>query len=106
MYLGKEAMSIQEDNKDHRAKSNELDAKYGGNFLYENVARPIVHGAYHGARYLGYEAQKAFDPEELARAKDQFSAIGKGQPRTEYLKEHREQQEQQKQRDQQEQQDQ
>lgn len=69
-----------------------MDAKYGENFLYENVVRPIIHGTYHGARYLCYEAQQSFDLEELAWAKHQLSANGRGQLRTYYSKEHREQQ--------------
>ena len=61
-----------------------MDAKHGGKKWYENYARPIVHGVYHAARGAG-----SLNGAEWARAKDQFSAVGKGQPRTEYLKEYK-----------------
>ena len=78
-------MLLEKDNTSHHGFSNKLDDKLGGGPIYEKFTRPIVHGVYHAARSIdsGNDA-------EWARAKDQFSAVGKGQPRTEYLKAHKE----------------
>ncbi|CAB9504301.1 expressed unknown protein [Seminavis robusta] len=73
-------MPLEKDNPSHRNLSDKLDGKYGGGSIYEKVTRPIVHGVYHTARCVS-----SGNSAELARAKDQFSAVGKGQPRTEYL---------------------
>ena len=77
-------MPLDKDNAGHRDLSNQLDAKFCGNGFYDKVARPIIHGAYHTGRYV-----RSSNPEELARAKDQFSKFGTGQSQTEYLKAHR-----------------
>ena len=78
-------MSLDKDNKAHRNISDKMDATCGGGTIYEKAARPLVHGAYHAARgaYSGNDA-------EFARAKDQFSKVGTGEQRTEYLKAHQE----------------
>ncbi len=87
-------MPLEKDNPKHRDWSNTLDEKYGDNKAYTHVVRPIVHGAYHAARY----ADGGFNNEaEWSRAKDQFSRIGTGQNQTEYLKAHQQQQQQQQQ---------
>jgi len=76
--------SLERDNPQHRGWSNNLDNKFGGEKWYDNYARPIVHGAYHAGRAAG-----SLNGAEWARAKDQFSAVGEGQPRSEYLKAYR-----------------
>ena len=90
-------MSLEKDNKSHRGMSDNLDKAYGAmskskcpyqvyrGAVYEKVTRPVIHGAYHGARHI-----KTGNPAELARAKDQFSKIGTGQSQADYLKQHRE----------------
>lgn len=79
-------MPLDKDNSSHRGFSNNLDAKYGGNPLYDKVARPVIHGTYHAGRYVG----NGLNPEELARSKDQFCTFGTGQSQSDYLKAHRE----------------
>ena len=76
--------SLERDNPTHRGWSNSMDNKYGGEKWYDNYARPIVHGVYHTGR-----AVNSLNGAEWARAKDQFSAVGEGQPTSEYLKEYR-----------------
>ena len=76
--------SLEKDNPTHRGWSNSLDKKHGGKKWYDNYARPIVHGVYHAGRAI-----KSSNGAEWARAKDQFSTVGKGQPRSKYLKEYR-----------------
>ncbi|XP_055321019.1 uncharacterized protein LOC129577636 [Sitodiplosis mosellana] len=85
-------MPLDKDNAGHRDFSNRLDAKFTGNSFYDKAARPIIHGAYHAGRYV-----RSSNPEEMARAKDQFSKFGTGQSQTEYLAVYREQQKQQEQ---------
>lgn len=80
-------MPLDKDNPSHRDSSDKFDAKFSGNAAYDKVVRPIVHGAYHAGRY----ATGGRNPEEKARAMDQFSKVGTGQTQTEYLKAHREQ---------------
>lgn len=72
------------DNKSHRSMSDKLDSALKNNPLWEKVARPAIHGAYHAGRFV-----KGGNPEELARAKDQLSKVGTGQQQTDYLKAHR-----------------
>jgi hypothetical protein len=76
-------MSLDKDNKGHRDISNKMDATFGGGVIYEKVVRPVVHGTYHAARGLS-----SGNGAEFARAKDQFSKVGTGEQRTEYLKAH------------------
>lgn len=79
-------MPLDKDNAGHRNLSDQLDAKFGGKSFYDKVERPIIHGAYHAGRYV-----RSSNPEEWARAKDQFGKFGTGQSQTEYLQKHREQ---------------
>lgn len=72
------------DNKSHRGFSNSLDRRFGNNRLYNNFARPVVHGAYHAGRFVNSR-----NPEEWARSKDQFSKFGTGQQQSDYLRAHR-----------------
>merc|ERR1711915_900938 len=58
--------------------------QYKDSATWNKVVRPVVHGTYHTARSL-----RSSNPEEWARAKDQFSKVGTGQTRTEYLAQHR-----------------
>lgn len=74
------------DHPDHRNFSNYLDEKLEGRPLYEKGARPLIHGTYHAGRSILYQNEA-----EWARAKDQYSAVFTGQPRTEYLKAYKEQ---------------
>lgn len=78
-------MPLDRDNMGHRNFSNNLDSAHTGKAWYDLAARPIVHGAYHAGRFVN-----SGNPEEWARAKDQFSKFGTGQTQTEYLKAHRE----------------
>lgn len=78
------APGLDPDNRSHRGFSNGLDNRFGGNKLYENFARPVIHGTYHAGRYVG----NGRNPEEWASAKDQFSKFGTGQQRTDYLNAH------------------
>lgn len=84
--LFKVKMPLDKDNPSHRGFSDNLDNKYSGQSWYDKAARPIIHGTYHAGRYLN-----SSNPEEWARAKDQFCSVGTGQTQTEYLKAHREQ---------------
>ncbi len=77
-------MPLEKDNPSHRSFSNKLDSKFGGGPIYERVTRPLIHGTYHAARAID-----SGNAAEWARAKDQYSALGKGQPRPEYLKEYK-----------------
>ena len=77
---------LDKDNPQHRGWSNKLDNKFGGGPIYEKAVRPVIHGGYHAGRYVSSR-----NPEEWARSKDQFSKVGTGQQRTDYLKAHREQ---------------
>ena len=78
-------MPLEKDNAAHRGISNNLDAKYGGGTMYEKLVRPVMHGVYHTARGIG-----SGNTQEFARAKDQFSKVGTGQQRSDYLKAHQE----------------
>lgn len=77
-------MPLDKDNSGHRAMSNNLDTKFSGQGWYDKAARPVIHGTYHAGRFVG-----SGNPEEWARAKDQFCCVGSGQSQTEYLKAHR-----------------
>lgn len=83
--MTREKRGLDPDNKSHRGFSDRLDQRFNGNRAYENFARPVIHGAYHGGRYVF----NGRNPEELARSKDQFSKFGTGQQRTDYLQAHR-----------------
>ena len=67
-------MPLDKDNASHRSLSDKLDAvprtpmEQAG---YETLTRPIIHGVYHAGRYL----TGGGNPEEWARAKDQFSKV-------------------------------
>lgn len=75
-------MPLDKDNQSHRNASNNLDAAFAyGNpnsgwrwtgvpQVYSGVARPIIHGVYHASR-----GASSGNPEEWARAKDQFSKV-------------------------------
>lgn len=78
------APGLDPDNPSHRSLSNRLDDRFANSRLYNNYARPVIHGTYHAGRYVGGR-----NPEEWARAKDQFSKFGTGQQRTDYLRAHR-----------------
>ena len=82
---GKGSTSLEPDIKPLRGFSDRLDNSFGGGPIYEKAVRPVIHGVYHAGR--GLESGNAA---EIARAKDQFSKIGTGEQRTEYLKAHRE----------------
>ncbi len=82
-------MPLEKDNPSHRSFSNSLDDTFGGGFTYKKLVCPVIHGAYHAAHFVG-NGNNA----EWARAKDQFSAVGKGQPCNEYLNAHQEAQKQ------------
>merc|ERR1712227_953935 len=94
---GTRSMPLDNDNKSHRSFSNSLDSAFaydnpdsrwrwtGVPQVYSGVARPVIHGVYHTARNIN-----SGNPEEWARAKDQFSKFGTGETQTEYLKKHRE----------------
>lgn len=75
--------TLEKDNPSHRDWSTKLDNKFSGGAVYDKAVRPIIHGTYHTGRYIG-----SGNSAEWARAKDQFSKVGTGQQRTEYLKEH------------------
>lgn len=60
---------LDRDNPTHRGWSNDLDARYKDSEFYNRLARPVIHGAYHANRY----AFNGHNPEEQARAKDQFN---------------------------------
>lgn len=77
-------MPLDKDNKSHRDFSVKLDDKYSGGATYDKFVRPVIHGTYHAGRFIN-----SGNPEEWARSKDQFSKVGTGQQRTEYLAEHR-----------------
>lgn len=79
------APDLDPDNKSHRGLSNRLDTMFNGNPVYERIARPVIHGTYHAGRYV----VNGRNPEEWARAKDQYSKFGTGQQRTDYLRAHR-----------------
>ncbi|KAL5254365.1 hypothetical protein ACHWQZ_G013973 [Mnemiopsis leidyi] len=76
-----EGGKLEKDNPSHRSLSDKLDKKHGGKPLYEKFVRPVVHGVYHAARGI-----KSGNGAEWDRAKDQFSKVGSGQQRTDYLK--------------------
>ena len=75
-------MPLDKDNQSHRNASNNLDAAFaydnpnsawrwtGVPQVYSGVARPIIHGVYHASR-----GASSGNPEEWARAKDQFSKV-------------------------------
>lgn len=79
------APGLDPDNESDRGLSDKLDGMFEGNPGYERFDRPLIHGTYHAARYL-FNGQ---NPEEWARAKDQYSKFGTGQQRTEYLEAYR-----------------
>lgn len=74
------------DNPSHRGFSDKLDNKFSDSTVYNNFARPVIHGTYHTGRFLN-----SGNTEEWARAKDQFSKVGTGQQQTEYLEIYRNQ---------------
>ena len=82
---GKGSTSLEPDIKPLRGFSDRLDNSFGGGPIYEKAVRPVIHGVYHAGR--GFESGNAA---EIARAKDQFSKIGTGEQRPEYLKAHQE----------------
>jgi len=77
-------MPLEKDNPKHRDTSNKMDVKYKDSAVWNKVARPVVHGTYHAARFVN-----SGNSEEWARAKDQFSKVGSGQTQTDYLAQHR-----------------
>lgn len=77
---------LDKDNPSHRSASNNLDERFKNSGAYNRFARPVIHGTYHAGRFVNSR-----NPEEWARAKDQFSKFGTGQQRTDYLKAHRQQ---------------
>ena len=67
-------MPLDKDNASHRSFSNKLDAMPRTprqQEAWEKFDRPIIHGVYHAGRYL----TGGGNPEEWARAKDQFSKV-------------------------------
>ena len=94
--------SLQPDNPSHRSFSNKMDEICGDSPAYDKYVRPVVHGAYHAARYVdSIDVDFQLKPlsvdinvnsEEWARSKDQLSKFGTGQAKTDYLKEVRDQQ--------------
>jgi len=78
---------LERDNPSHRGWSNTLDNKFEDSKFDQEYARPSIHGTYHAGRYLG-----SGNSAEWARAKDQFSKIGTGEQRTDYLRQHNAQQ--------------
>ena len=76
-------MPLEKDNAKHRSMSNNMDNKHSGKGWYDKGVRPVIHGAYHAGRCVTSGNQA-----ECARAKDQFSKVGSGQQRTDYLKAH------------------
>ena len=93
-------MPLEKDNTGHRNFSNKLDNFMGNCPFHNNYERPIVHGAYHAGR--GALSTKvswnkgsiiptpniSWNKAEFARSKDQFSKVGTGQQKTDYLKAH------------------
>lgn len=75
------------DNQSHRSLSNRLDEAFTGNKAYDNYARPYVHGKYHEHRF-----KESGNVEEWARAMDQYSKIGDGQQKTNFLNRYRQNQ--------------
>jgi len=71
----KKKPAMPKDNTTHRGWSNDLDAKYGGSTLYDNYARPVIHGSYHVAR--GVAQGNVTDRQ---RGYEQFSKFGTGDP--------------------------
>ena len=68
-------MPLDKENKSHRDKSNKLDAFFSNRTsveqeVWKRFARPPIHGVYHAKNYV-----KGGNPEEWARAKDQFSKV-------------------------------
>ena len=69
-------MPLDKENKSHRDKSNKLDAFFSNRTsveqeVWKRFARPPIHGVYHAGKY----ATGGGNPEEWARAKDQFSKV-------------------------------
>ena len=67
-------MPLDKDNASHRSLSDKLDAMPRGPLnqaMYERFDRPIIHGVYHAGRFV----TGGGNPEEWARAKDQFSKV-------------------------------
>ena len=67
-------MPLDKDNASHRSFSDKLDAMSRSPIdqaIYEGVQRPIIHGVYHAGRFV----TGGGNPEEWARAKDQFSKV-------------------------------
>ena len=67
-------MPLDKDNKSHRAFSDKLDAiprTPKEQEVYKRFDRPIIHGVYHAGRFV----TGGGNPEEWARAKDQFSKV-------------------------------
>ena len=64
-------MPLDKDNQSHRQTSDNWDARFGGSSWYTHAARPVIHGVYHAGRFV----TGGGNPEEWARAKDQFSKV-------------------------------
>ena len=64
-------MPLDKDNPGHRNFSDKMDAANKNRTVYNKIERPIIHGVYHAGRY----AFNGRNPEEWARAKDQFSKV-------------------------------